>query len=508
MTTELGTRIDDDTRTRATTAISSRHAFSSRVEICWRTTPALTSSSTIVTSLTTARTASCASCFAAVFRTDALEPVSSRRRSLSSLRNGHQHCRVAENITKTLKSCRGKAAGPVFREGGMFGLVYGGISGSCCSPLNLLSTFVTLLRDSHTFSQIADDFHNWKHRPFLRLRLHVLARQYDSVVVGGRSAGRGTSAWYVFVDDDNSNPHSGTSEAMLYHHVKLTDALSDMREGRNADSWLLSLENALEDLVDAMKNAPSAVHLAAARLVYTDCCLALAIANDLTASPSQGIRFLDKAIIVSGPSGPGRVEIVQDIIRELQSLLEHPDPFVGIGPRPRICGVADSTASTIPVLERHPSFAAFQEKYSNSPFIIRGFASSWPALTDHPWRSAAYLKSIAGPGRIVPVEVGEDYRSESWHQELMNWDEFLSHLDLDGCQLSAPHDGRKLYLAQYDLARQFPVLLDDILVPDYVYSVLCPEYKKYRPPQNAENLIINMWLGPAATMSPAHIVSV
>ena len=281
-----------------------------------------------------------------------------------------------------------------------------------------------------------------------------------------------------------------------------------MRKGRNADTWLISLGEALEDLVGAMKNALSAADLAAARLVYTDCCLALAIASDLSASPSQGIRFLDKAIIVSGPSGPGRAEIVQDIIRELQLLLEHPDPNLGIGPRPRICVATDNTASTITVLERPPSFAAFQEKYSNAPFLIRDFASSWPALTDHPWRSAAYLKSIAGPGRIVPVEVGEDYRSESWHQELMNWDEFLSHLDFDDCQRLTPQDGKKLYLAQYDLARQFPALLDDVVVPDYVYSVLFPQYEKYHPPPNAENLIINMWLGPAATMSPAHIVSV
>ena len=58
--------------------------------------------------------------------------------------------------------------------------------GSSCSPLNLLSTFVTLLRDSHTFSQIADHFHNSRRRPFLRLRFHVVARQYNPVVVGSR----------------------------------------------------------------------------------------------------------------------------------------------------------------------------------------------------------------------------------------------------------------------------------------------------------------------------------
>lgn len=52
---------------------------------CWRVPPVLTSSSTIVTSLITLLTASWASCFAAVFLTESLDPVSKSVRSLSNL---------------------------------------------------------------------------------------------------------------------------------------------------------------------------------------------------------------------------------------------------------------------------------------------------------------------------------------------------------------------------------------------------------------------------------------
>ena len=69
--------------TRATTAINSGHPEESPMATCCL--GALTSSSTIATSLMTLFAASCASCLAAVVLTEVDEPVSRRRRSRSNL---------------------------------------------------------------------------------------------------------------------------------------------------------------------------------------------------------------------------------------------------------------------------------------------------------------------------------------------------------------------------------------------------------------------------------------
>ena len=75
--------------TRATTAINSGQPEESPMATCCL--GALTSSSTIATSLMTLFAASCASCLAAVVLTEVDEPVSRSRRSRSNLRNNMSH---------------------------------------------------------------------------------------------------------------------------------------------------------------------------------------------------------------------------------------------------------------------------------------------------------------------------------------------------------------------------------------------------------------------------------
>ncbi|GLB35067.1 putative cupin-like domain containing protein [Lyophyllum shimeji] len=117
---------------------------------------------------------------------------------------------------------------------------------------------------------------------------------------------------------------------------------------------------------------------------------------------------------------------------------------------------------------------------------------------------SAYLRSVSGPGRVVPVEVGEDYRDHDWTQKLMDWDEFLGSLDLAD-QPPPPKRAKTTYLAQHNLLIQFPSLRADIIIPDYVYACMDPPGSAgYRPPGNEEQLLINMWLGPQGTVSPAH----
>src|ERR1700691_4752243 len=128
-------------------------------------------------------------------------------------------------------------------------------------------------------------------------------------------------------------------------------------------------------------------------------------------------------------------------------------------------------------------------------------------MQEHPWASIDYLRSIAAPGRMVPIEVGSDYRNDDWTQKMMVWNDFLAALDSQGHADQDKPD--VLYLAQHDLLKQFPTLRADIIVPDYVYASLEPpaDFPGYKPPSNEEQLVVNAWLGPGGTISPAHTVS-
>ena len=145
--------------------------------------------------------------------------------------------------------------------------------------------------------------------------------------------------------------------------------------------------------------------------------------------------------------------------------------------------------------------ASFQRSIASRPFVVPAHAADWPALNEHPWHSTHYLRTVSGPGRVVPVEVGSDYRTHDWSQEIMGWDDFLT-------SLTQPSD-RALYLAQHSLFLQFPNMREDMIVPDYVYS--CPNssdsFPDYKPPTNDEQLVLNAWLGPKGTISPAHVAS-
>ncbi|EEB97097.1 hypothetical protein MPER_03647 [Moniliophthora perniciosa FA553] len=90
----------------------------------------------------------------------------------------------------------------------------------------------------------------------------------------------------------------------------------------------------------------------------------------------------------------------------------------------------------------------------------------------------------------------------------MDWDAFLATLELDE-QNKVPQTDI-LFLAQHNLLMQFPKLNGDIIIPDYAYSSLPspPGCAEYKPPGNEEQLIVNGWLGPKGTVSPAHTQSI
>ncbi|KAK1220428.1 hypothetical protein PQX77_016809 [Marasmius sp. AFHP31] len=245
------------------------------------------------------------------------------------------------------------------------------------------------------------------------------------------------------------------------------------------------------------------------RRLYTDTHILRALAKIDSHTALEAIGHLDRAIIIAGAAGDGRLDLILSLISKIQSnYVQARQP-----PATLVCSELNvvrepqqirTSCRIIPTLTRPPSFEKFQSSSYKSPFILRRFASDWPALNEHPWSSAAYLRSIAGPGRLVPVEVGADYRADDWTQKLMSWDDFLATLDLEGKPEASKQ--QVLYLAQHNLLMQFQELNADIMIPDYAYASLPPpsEYPSYKPPANENQLVINAWLGPQGTISPAH----
>ncbi|KAJ6547023.1 hypothetical protein B0H19DRAFT_840806, partial [Mycena capillaripes] len=231
------------------------------------------------------------------------------------------------------------------------------------------------------------------------------------------------------------------------------------------------------------------------RRLHTDA----SILSALVSPPLDALAKLDTAIIISGAAGEGRLDLVLDIIQHIQSgHLPSNTPFrnnTPFAPQATPPAAIPRPGRAIPCLATPPSLGAFQSGNHKTPFVLRGYARHWPALNERPWASTEYLRAVAGPGRVVPVEVGRDYRTDDWSQKIVGWEAFLASLDAE--------DGPPLYLAQHSLLMQFPALRADIEIPDYVYADL-PRPPGCPPPTNDEQLVINAWLGPKGTISPAH----
>ncbi|GAA5969413.1 hypothetical protein JCM3765_000461, partial [Sporobolomyces pararoseus] len=138
------------------------------------------------------------------------------------------------------------------------------------------------------------------------------------------------------------------------------------------------------------------------------------------------------------------------------------------------------------------------------PFIVRGAASEWPAVEK--WKDLNYLRMIGGgKGRVVPVEVGNDYTKEGWGQRIIPWDDFLD--TMFSSEKEQEEEEESFYLAQHSLLNQFPLLSRDFPIPSLVYSeppALQDQYSEYRAPQNEDGWIVNAWLGRGGTVSQAH----
>lgn len=244
------------------------------------------------------------------------------------------------------------------------------------------------------------------------------------------------------------------------------------------------------------------------RRVYTDSCILSALVQELLGQLEKAISTLDYAFIIAGAAGPAREETIHVLIHSYQARLPKisTPPGDTIDASPRLPVLPLLPSSSLRILEiTAPSFLSFQTVHSQQPFIVRNYAREWPALNKHPWRRARYLRSVAGPSRVVPVEVGNSYLLDSWKQVIMSWDDFLTSIDFEDQSRTAATEEVQ-YLAQHDLFKQFPALQDDVVVPDYAYASLTSGGRRHVPPSNESQLVISSWLGPLGTLSPAHTV--
>ncbi|KAG8874728.1 hypothetical protein FRB97_005686 [Tulasnella sp. 331] len=223
----------------------------------------------------------------------------------------------------------------------------------------------------------------------------------------------------------------------------------------------------------------------------------------------DAIGRVDRAIIITGADQ--NMDLAQEFIKRIQHhhLPLKPPTSHRETIHVFLCGsnVPHPPAATTSVLRlQSPSMNTYRQHW-HTPFVIPSYATDWPAMKDHPWSSPSYLNQVAGRGRLVPIEVGADYRRDDWTQRLMDWETFLQALDGREDETDEPGSGpSSLYLAQHSLFNQFPAMRADIEVPPYVYAVppAPSDYPDYEPPGNDEQLVMNAWIGPRGTISPAH----
>ncbi|GAA5906082.1 hypothetical protein JCM5296_001041 [Sporobolomyces johnsonii] len=285
------------------------------------------------------------------------------------------------------------------------------------------------------------------------------------------------------------------------------------------------------------------------RRLYTDAALLKGVARLLEgeAGPRkrewllETVKDCDLALIIAGAPGPSRETFIFRLIALAQARLASlasttPSPQSAAADprptkRPRLPSPARSRPLPPPYIARPlttlPSLPSFLLPSTidthTQPFVVRHACADWPAIS-HPnsrWRNPEYLRRVGGEGRVVPVEVGGDYTRAGWGQGIVSWGEFLdstfssSSSSSSSSRASSSHasdpepddddDHRPTYyLAQHSLFAQFPALKSDLVVPDLVYSAPSSNEGEGEGVGTPEGYVMNAWLGPQGTVSPAH----
>jgi len=184
--------------------------------------------------------------------------------------------------------------------------------------------------------------------------------------------------------------------------------------------------------------------------------------------------------------------------------------------------LAGPPGARIPGPPALPSLSDFAEAYLPSslrphgaPVLLAGLASAWPARAA--WATPAGLASAVGPHRTVPVELGAHYLADEWGQQLQRFGRFVAagmvREGEAGGGGSADHPAPVSYLAQHDLLSQVPALRASILTPDYCALPASGSSSRDGGAGGAGGAeegpaaappTVNVWFGPAGTVSPPH----
>ncbi|OAQ59624.1 jumonji domain-containing 5 [Pochonia chlamydosporia 170] len=222
------------------------------------------------------------------------------------------------------------------------------------------------------------------------------------------------------------------------------------------------------------------------------------------------VELLDRAVITAGGAGILGTKWIEQTLQLLERLSPTDEPDEPPAKKAKLhTEFSSEEPYGRPVLSPQRSCPIHKawslttfERYMNShpprPIIFTDLVATWPALTDHPWKSPEYLLSQTFNGRrLIPVEIGRSYVDPNWGQELIPFKDFLSRYITPSKTTG--------YLAQHDLFTQIPSLRGDISTPDLCWSsVPLHPTDKSKNKEKVDVPRVNAWFGPARTITPLH----